>query len=483
MVRADPLAERARVTPDDLALVDGESGEGWTYGDLNDAVTALGAGLPTVDAGDRVGVLLETSIEAVLAVHAGLRLGATVVPLNPEEGARTLRSHLDRASPAIVIGHDGADLPAGSGDDPPLVPIEALGDDGSASASLPRWDWGDPMLLLFTSGTTGTPKPVTLTAANILASAAASAFRLGVLPSDNWVCCLPIHHMGGLAPILRSTLYGTAITVHEGFDSGAVGATIAAGDPTGISVVPTQLRRLLSADAPLDRLRVVLLGGAPAPPGLIDRCKRADVPVHPTYGLTETASQVTTATPAEAFAHPGTVGRPLLGTTVTVVDDDGAAVPDGTRGEIVVEGPTVTPGYADGSDLRTGTHGFHTGDVGYLEDGRLWVTGRLGDVIITGGERVHPSHVEDAIRTHPAVEDAAVVGLDDPEWGERVAALVVADDVSMATLDAHVAERLAPYEVPKTWKPTDALPRTASGTIDREAVRRRLRGVNNPDSR
>lgn len=478
---ADPLTERVRITPDRLALVDPDTDRRWKYGELQEAVESLAVRLPDVGSADRIAIVRETSIRAVLAIHAVLRSGATVVPLDPASAERTLETQLEMVSPAAVIAPTSAEHSIPSPVGVPTVPFDGSDDDQRRVDQQANWTWDDHMVLLFTSGTTGTPKAVPLTMANVFASAAGSALRLGVLPTDNWLCCLPIHHMGGLAPIIRSTLYGTAVTVHQGFSPAAIGEAIEAHDPTGISVVPTQLRRLLEADVPLADLRAVLVGGAPVPNRLIDRCERTGIPVYPTYGLTETASQVTTATPSEAFEHPGTVGRPLWGTTVTITDEAGEPVPEGTIGEIVVDGPTVMPGYANGNDDPFGKHGFHTGDLGYLEDGRLWVTGRSTDVIISGGEQVFPREVSDVIRAHPAVEDAAVVGIEDPEWGERVGALVVAGDGSVDELESYVRERLAAYKVPKTWAFAPDLPRTPSGTIDRDAVRRRLRRVNNPD--
>jgi O-succinylbenzoic acid--CoA ligase len=188
--------------------------------------------------------------------------------------------------------------------------------------------------------------------------------------------------MGGLAPVFRSALYGTSVVVQQGFDAEGTAVATRAHGATGISLVPTMLRRIFDADALLaDSLRFVLLGGAPAPHDLIAECERRDVPVHPTYGTTETASQIATATPAEAFERPGTAGRPLLGTDVTIVDDDGDPLGEGEVGEIVVAGPTVAPGYDDPAATASafGQYGFHTGDAGYLEDGLLWVTGRIDD--------------------------------------------------------------------------------------------------------
>jgi len=251
---------------------------------------------------------------------------------------------------------------------------------------------------------------------------------------------------------------------------------------TATSLVPTTLSRLLDATADDlgPSLRAVLLGGAPATGPLLDRCIERSVPVFPTYGMTEAASQIATATPAEAAANPGTVGRPLFWTDLSVRDDDGDELPPGETGELVVSGPTVSPGYldADATAAAFGEVGLRTGDVGYRNaDGLLWIVGRTDDLIITGGENVAPATVVGALRDYPDVADAAVVGLPDEEWGERVAALVVpreGADLTRATLDDHCRARLAGYEVQRTIRFADAIPRTDSGTVDRDAVRDRL---------
>ena len=194
--------------------------------------------------------------------------------------------------------------------------------------------------------------------------------------------------------------------------------------------------------------------------------------------MTETDSQVATATPAELRADPETVGRPLRTVQVEIVDSAGADLEPGDVGEITVSGPVVSPGYLhDPSEQFEGGR-FHTGDVGYRDEvGRLYVTGRESTVIITGGENVHPQRVEAAFRALEGVEDAAAVGLDDPEWGERVAVLLVTSESATAgDLGAAVEDQLASYEIPKTIGFASAIPRTQSGTVDRDAVRSLLDG-------
>jgi O-succinylbenzoic acid--CoA ligase len=321
----------------------------------------------------------------------------------------------------------------------------------------------------------------------VTASAVASAVRLGVTPDDRWYDPLGVHHTGGLVPLVRATLYGTAVVLRDGFDAATALADLAAHGATGVSLVPTMLRRVLDAadgpDGPAEfppAVRTVLLGGAPARRELIEACRERSVPVHPTYGMTETASQIATAEPADAFDFAGTVGRPLMWTGVTVVDDDGSVLPPGETGELVVSGPTVTPGYYDDPETTEAAfceHGLRTGDVGtHDESGRLWVLNRKDDTIITGGENVQPGEVAGVLRDHRDVREVAVVGVPDEEWGERVGALIVprSEQLSVADVEAHCAESLAGFKRPRLLVFAEALPRTPSGTVKREEVRQIL---------
>jgi O-succinylbenzoic acid--CoA ligase len=285
--------------------------------------------------------------------------------------------------------------------------------------------------------------------------------------------------MGGLAPLVRAAVYGTAVVVERGFDAAETPDSMAAHGATGVSVVPTMVRRLLDRHwSPHDALRVVLCGGAPTPPSIVREAAEAGVPLFPTYGTTETASQVATATPSQAAETPRTVGSPLLTAGVTLVDtDDGSPVDAGTVGELVVDGPVVTPGYLD-AETPVGEFGLHTGDLASRDRaGRLEIHGRLDDAIQTGGEVVHPARVVAALRSQPEVADAAVVGVEDAEWGERVCALIVPVGDRRPALDdlrRSLEADLAPYERPREVATTESLPRTASGTVDRDAVRARF---------
>jgi O-succinylbenzoate-CoA ligase len=485
----DWLSHRAAATPDDLAVIDADTDTRWSYSGLDAAVDETAGRLTSlgVNAGDQVGTLLPRTFLGACLFHAAQRLGVTLVPLNHRLTADELGAQIDQLDLTLVVCDIDTEptaveaveeVPIASVDDPQWAAVKSFKDVEPAAIEPVDWERDDPQLIVFTSGSTGRPKPVVVTMGNLRASAIASAFRLGVDPDDRWLLTLSLYHVGGIAPIFRSTLYGTAIVVRSGFDSGQAADDLDRYDVTVVSLVPTMLRGMLDRRGTLsDSLRVVLLGGAPADESLIQRCENYSVPVHPTYGMTETASQVATARPGEAFDDAETVGRPLLWTDVTVLGEDGEPAAAGELGELVVSGPTVTPGYyGDRGDDAFCASGLRTGDVGYrAEDGSLCVVNRLDDRITSGGETIDPGEVVSVLESHEAIEAAAVVGLPDEKWGERVAALVVGpEELTADTIDSHCRDHLAGFKCPRTIVVNDELPRTASGSIDRPAVRETL---------
>ena len=376
--------------------------------------------------GDRVALALPAGDAFCVALHACLLAGAVAVPVDPRLG---------EAERAVVVG--GAAVV-----DAPLAVFAA------GKVAPVRHDLEAPAIVVHTSGTGGTPKPIALTYGNWLWSALGSATALGLDPHERWLSAMPLSHVGGLSIVLRSAIGATTAIVHERFDTERVLAELRdPAGPTVVSVVPTTLRRLL--DAGLERppaLRWALVGGAPVPDGLLARATEAGVPAAATYGLTEACSQVATR------------GVPLFCTRVRVAGD----------GEILVSGPTVAPGAvaADGW--------LHTGDLGALSpDGLLSITGRAADTIITGGENVSPAEVEAVLEEHPAVAEAVAFGRADEIWGEALHAMVVLVDgaaVGEDQLRAFAASRLAAFKVPKFIAFTAALPRTPSGKLLRRAL-------------
>lgn len=480
------LPRAAALRPDHPALVTADGAE-TTYADLHAEARRVAAGLVAhgVGEGDRVAVALPPGRAFVATLHATIGLGAVFVPLDRRLAAEE-RAH--RARGAALTVEEPLAAPA---DPPPAGAGPAAPASRATPAEHPLRDRLDPgavATLLHTSGTTAAPKPVALTVANWQWNALGSALALGLDRDERWLCTLPLSHVGGLSILIRSAIYGTTVVLHDRFDADRVARALARDRVTLVSLVATTLRRTLDAidapaagslasdppaagttaavdpptDAPPARhfaphLRCALIGGGPLAPALAARAAAAGIAVAQTYGMTEACSQVTTSLPGE----PQTAGRPLVGQQVALGDD----------GEILVRGETV----ARGALAPDGW--LHTGDLGALDAlGRLTVTGRKADTIVSGGENVAPQEVEAVLLSHPAVADAAVHGRPDPEWGEAVVATVVVragnapGEALASDLRAHVAARLARFKVPKQVAFTAELPRTASGKLLRRQL-------------
>jgi len=447
----DWLRRRARDAPDRLAVI-GPTDEAWSYRELDMRVDGAAAVLRQRDVNDgsRVGLLAPNGLGFVVAVHALMRLGAVLVPIN----TRLTPSEIDwqRLDAQVSLTLDAAAV-----DDLLHAPE---GPPTEHEHELDHWH-----SIIYTSGTTGRPKGAILTFGNHKSSAESSAQNLGVKSHDRWLACMPLFHVGGLAILLRSLWNGTTAVVHERFDPQRVNRAIDEQGITIISVVSTMLQRMLDerGSRPYPpSLRCVLLGGGPAPLPLLHAALDRGLPVFQTYGLTEAASQVTTLRLEDIRRKVGSAGQPLTGMQLRIDPD----------GEILIDGPAVSPGYLH-QPSRTGW--LRTGDLGYVDDeGFLYVLDRRDDLIVSGGENVYPAEVEAALRAHPAVEDVGVRGLPDPEWGQIVAAAVVlrpefspsADD-----LTTFCRRHLAGYKIPRRIVFVDHLPSNAAGKLLRRELR------------
>jgi len=447
----------------------------WSYAELERRVAdwAGRLGASGVGRGDRVGVLSANRAEVVAQLFAIARCGAVAVMLNARLTAAELRPQLELAEPRVILAE--ASLVAKVADPGLLL----QGGEGAAPVMERPLDPDALFAILFTSGTTGRAKAAGLTWGNFVASARASAANLGAEPSHRWLATLPFFHVGGLAMITRCALAGATLELHERFDPAAVNASIDGG-ASHVSLVATTLARTLEArgERPFPpSLRAVLIGGGPVPVTLLGQARRLGAPVLQTYGLTEACSQVCTERPADADGL--TAGPPVRGTSVRIVDEHGQPLPPGGVGEIEVRGPTVMRGYFRDEEATRGAlvdGWLRTRDLGMLDErGRLRVFSRRTDLILSGGENVYPAEVEAVLFQHPALVEAAVLGLEDPVWGQKVAAAVVLrSGVPDADLERFCRERLAGYKVPRSFLRVDALPRNATGKVDRTALRQQF---------
>jgi O-succinylbenzoic acid--CoA ligase len=480
--RLDWLSAQARASPEKIALTFGD--QFWTYHELDAEVNALCLRLRSLllARGDIVATHLPNHPLHVMLVHALTRLGLVMAPLNTRLTFEELVAQLAHLQPACLICNDEQTARMLSTSANILLTAAQLSELSSLASSEHDFNFGEGIQsIVFTSGSSGLPKAVELTREQHFYNAVASSFRLGVQNDDCWLCCLPIYHVGGMALVFRACLYGITLALHERFDLEAIHRVFDAPNNiqpiTLISLVPTMLKRLLETRKKFPAsLRLILLGGAAASEALLTEAFHRGLPVAPTYGMTETASQIATQMPQVAKRKPGSVGKPLLFMQCRITDDLGNSLPTGEIGEVVVSGPCVTRGYFRNptETNRVLRHNeFFTGDLGYLDpEGDLWLVLRRSDLIVSGGENIFPAEVENVLRSHPDVAEAIVLGIPDEEWGQTVAALVISktEQLDLQNVLMYARTRLARYKLPRTIRVVQQLPLLANGKIDRAAA-------------
>jgi len=491
-----------------LRHVAGEVQREYTFERFVSAIARHAAALHArgVRAGDRVAMLSPNNDALVVQLFACWWLGAVACPLNVrwsvaelhhalgDCGARLLLVDAAHARAAVELQDIVSVLPAGAlaAQAHDFAPMEDTRTGGDTLAAI-----------LYTGGTTGRAKGVMLSHANFWCASMTRGAELNNSPDSVTLLVAPLFHVAGLGRLIGQSIVGGACITMPQFRPAAVIEAIGRHGITDIIVVPSMLQSLLD-DPSFHPVRVrsldrIAFGAAPMPPDLLDRALAAwpHAEFFQAYGLTETAGAVCINLPANHTAQArdsgrlASVGRAGLGAEIRVVDEQGRDVPRGTVGEIVVRGPMVTCGYWRQPDttaqaLRDGW--FHTGDGGRMDtDGYLFIADRLKDMIISGGENVYPAEVEAALRGHPAVADAAVIGIPDERWGEAVHAVVVLRaahaDREAALRDELVAacrRQLAGYKCPRSIEFTAALPLSAAGKVLKTHLRHALNQKETP---
>lgn len=471
----------------------------WSFVQYADNVARRAAALQArgVAVGDRVALLAPNDDALITLLMACWWLGAVACPLNTRWSVPELRfAAADCGARVLVADASFAAQATALADITTVARCDDIAAEGLALAPIEDTRTGGDALaaLLYTGGTTGRAKGVMLSHANFWAASITRGAELNNTPDSVALLVAPLFHVAGLGRLVgQSIVGGTCVTMPQ-FRAEAVLAAIERHGISDVIVVPTMLQALLDApcfDATrLQSLHRIAFGAAPMPPDLLDRALAAwpQAEFFQAYGLTETAGAVCINLPAnhrlEARARGllRSVGRAGLGAEIRVVDESGCDVPRGEVGEIVVRGPMVTRGYWQQPDItaqafRDGW--FRTGDGGRMnEDGYLFIADRLKDMIISGGENVYPAEVEAALRSHPAVADAAVIGVPDARWGEAVHAVVVlrpTADADPATvgevLQAWCRRQLAGYKCPRGVSVMEALPLSAAGKVLKTVLR------------
>jgi fatty-acyl-CoA synthase len=478
---AASIAIAAALDPHGLAVIDDAGAVTWS--ELDERAAAIGGGLASgYGAGPdgAVAIMCRNHLGAIEALAAAARAGADALLLNTELTATQL--------PAVMGGYQAAaivcdDEFAGRLADVAIPRVLASELDAVADCA-ERADRPSRRgrLVILTSGTTGTPKGA---ARDIPARAMAGPIvamieQFGLRRGEPVLIGPPLFHGFGLGVASVAHGIGAPIVLHRKFDPRAALDAIAEHRVGCMVGVPVMLQRMLAVGpggVDLSSLRAVVSAGAPLPPSLSEAfmdtfgellCNG--------YGTTETGFG-SYASPADLRAAPGTIGRPPLGTVLQVLDGERRPVPTGQTGHIFIGGELVFDGYVGGGSKERVGAMVNTGDLGHLDDeGRLFVDGREDDMIVSGGENVFPQEIEDALRSHAAVADVAVVGVDDAEFGQRLRAFVVGDRAAAADLEAHVRARLERYKVPRDFVFCEEIPRNATGKTLRRVLRERQPG-------
>ncbi|RAI59373.1 class I adenylate-forming enzyme family protein [Roseicella frigidaeris] len=479
------LESQARRTPEAMALR--TPTEALTYAALQARIEAMAAMLAAegVGAGDRVAFLGQNHPAQLVLLFACARLGALQVPLNwrlatPElrfiledSGARRLLATREMQAAAAAALPADCRLLEAEALPPPAAPPPAAG--GAE----------DPVLLVYTSGTTGRPKGAILDQRALVFNALNAQRCFALTAADRVLTVLPLFHVGGLnIQTTPALLAGAEVLLPPRFMPEGFFAEVAAARPSLTLLVPSVMQALVAhpgwAAADLASLRAIGAGSSDVPLPLIEAFHARGIPVQQVYGATETSPIAICQSRAAALAAPGSIGLPARHTDARVVDAAGREVPTGLPGEIQLRGPNLARGYwrapeATAAAFRDGW--FASGDVGRRDaEGRFWFTDRLKQVIISGGENIYPAEVERVLRGAPGVREGAVCGRPDPRWGEvPVAVVVPGPEFDAAAVLRHFEGQLARFKHPRAVVTVPALPRTALGKVQVEALRALVR--------
>lgn len=494
----DWIAKWALYSPNKAAVKEYETGRSFTYGELDRLANRLARHLSSafgIKKGERIALLAENCLEYIILFGVAQKTGCILVPMNYRLAGAEIDYLLQNSEPRLVIGEGKfqhlLDAAPAYRSAPHRWTFEELAAFCNPSTSTEQdaplpitpVDEDDPVFILYTSGTTGFPKGALYTHKILFWNSINTAMSLIVNSESRTVNVMPPFHTGGWNVLTTPFLHhgGYSIMMRK-FEPAAVLQLLQEEKLSLFMAVPTMLKMM--ADAPefeaaqFPHLHYFIVGGEPMPIPLIERWHAKNVPIRQGYGMTEVGPNLTSLHQDDAIRKKGSIGRPNFYVQIRIVDDQGNELPPDTPGELLLKGPMVTPGYWRNPEATAKTivdGWFHTGDMVRMDtEHYIYVVDRIKNMFISGGENVYPAEIERILLTHPAVSEAAVIGIPDEKWGE-VGRAFIALKPGTACSDAELLEfckaRLAKFKVPKYFSFIEALPKNDTGKINRMALK------------